>query len=82
MKMRCLIDGHYGRFLPREFAARCNADDWGISDEDISILLCPDHPEYWDVWADVLNNANASYNNERWYLYQDGDLFAITTRGA
>jgi hypothetical protein len=78
MKIECLVDGQWGIYLPQEFAKRYNAADWGISDEDENILLCgPNHPDYWDVWDDVLGYAHTIHNGEIWHIYQHGDLFSI-----
>lgn len=77
--MQVLIDGFHGVCVPQAFAEAYNLHDWGISTEDINVLLAgPEHPDYWDVWDLVLYNA--SFTDEDgtvWTLYQDGDLFAV-----
>lgn len=34
-----------------------------------------DFEGYWDLWNDVMQNAELSYKGKKWYLDQDGDLW-------
>jgi hypothetical protein len=74
----CLLDGSRGIYLPKDFATSYSMVDWGVSEYDEQVLLSgPEHPEYWDTWDTVLNDAFLIKNNEEWRLAQDGDLFAV-----
>lgn len=71
-----------GVFIPRDFA-KCWNDRAkhvsGVSDESWTILESgPDAESYWDVWADVLDNARVTdENGVVFHLWQDGDLWLV-----
>lgn len=84
-----LLSDARGIYIPRDFVCddqghiavkHCNR--WHIRPEDRRILKNPDHDLYWDVWDSVLNKAFflATESDDsmpgKWFLYQDGDLFA------
>ena len=74
----CIVDGHYGIYVPQSFAGRYDMNAWHVSPEDAKILLAgPDHEFYWDAWDDVLRDAYYERNGKRITLEQDGDLFAV-----
>lgn len=77
--MEILLDECRGIYIPRDFAREYDPHEWGISAEEAEILLAgPDHPDYWEVWDDVLRTAE--YIDEEgtiWRLYGDGSLFAV-----
>lgn len=80
----CLIDSAHGIYIPTIFVQGFTwgkgIDEWsGIDKEDIEILRTgPDHPEYWDAWDMVLNNARFVDEKGRcWWLEQDEDLFIV-----
>lgn len=70
-----------GIFIPRDFA---NFDhsirSWNIDEDDVDFVTLrqgPDAEYYWDAWDSVLSRAVfVDARGNRWYLYQDGDLFA------
>lgn len=74
-----LLSDSRGVYIPQNFVEIFDAEDWGIKDEDRDVLLAgPDHEHYWETWDSV--TVSASYtdkNGNIWYLWQDGDLFAI-----
>lgn len=60
----------------------------GYDDADVAALRAgpPDglgssedsSPHYWEIWDDVLSNAYYDHaDGRRYFLYQDGDLFAV-----
>jgi hypothetical protein len=79
IEAECIIDGHWGVYVPQEFASRGMAEAWGVKPEDIAILLAgPDHEFYWEAWDDVTREATfKDANGKVWSLEQDGDLFAV-----
>lgn len=74
-----LVDEARGIYVPQSFAESYQAHEWGIGEEDESILMAgPDAEDYWDTWDDVIKQA--IYEDDdgmKWTLYQDGDLWAI-----
>ena len=73
-----IASDNQGVYIPRNFMEDAMYEGWkGISEEDKNILLAgPDHEQYWDAWDMVLNNAHfTDGNNNKWLLFQDGDLF-------
>lgn len=77
----CLIDGCHGIYVPREFVLGHNMSDWGVSNENMMIILAgPDGEYYWEAWDEILNDAKIIIDGEEWRLAQDGDLFAVRMR--
>lgn len=76
--MEILLDANRGIYIPQAFGQTYDPEDWGMSPKDWDPLLAgPGHDLYWEAWDNVL--ANASYTDSkghRWFLFQDGDLFA------
>ena len=73
-EMHCLVDELYGQYVPQRFATNYSMEQWGIRQEDASILIAgPDHPEYDETWEQVLRYAKCN----SFCLSQDGDLFAV-----
>ena len=73
-----LLDGARGIYLPQSFADRFDMDEWGVSEEDATILTeGPDHEHYDDAWDSVLEAAeHTDKDGHTWKLTQDQDLFA------
>ena len=72
-----LIGDNQGIFIPQSFAERYG-DNWFLVNSDALDIVKegPNHPEYWDAWSDVLDDATLTDNNNNiWRLYQDGDLW-------
>ncbi len=75
----CIVDGHFGVYVPQTFVERNDPVEWGFEkdDEDWAILLKgPDNEgneHYWDAWETISNNAK----KDGCYLYQDSDLFMV-----
>lgn len=80
-----LLSDSHGIYVPQTF---CEYYDgvagWeGIDEEDKNACLGgPEGPAgewYWEAWDAILNNARFvdPVTGDVWYLYQDGDLFAI-----
>jgi hypothetical protein len=72
-----LANDSRGVYIPQHFAEVCG-EIWNIDENAQEVLMeGPDHEFYWDVWSEVLNNAE--YTDEQgntWRLFQNGDLFA------
>lgn len=77
--IECLVDGAHGSYVPQVFAETCTPSAWGVTGADVETLLAgPDHPDYWEVWDDVLLYAQYPADDGRTFtLHQDGDLFAV-----
>ena len=75
-----LLDEAHGIYIPQMFAQNFDMKKWHVhfSDEKI-LLLGPDAVSYWDAWDNVLRNAYFidPKTKKKWYLEQDGDLFAV-----
>lgn len=73
----CLVDGSQGIYVPLRFACDYDVTQWGISEDDVTILRAgPDNPDYWDTWSNILDRTEAQFDGYTWVLEQDGDLFA------
>lgn len=72
----CFLDSARGVYIPQNFAESIDVKDWkGIAAQDLDVLRAgPDHEFYWDVWMDVLDNAETL---DGLVLMQDGDLWLI-----
>lgn len=68
-------DSH-GVYIPQYFAESCDRSKFRyISEEQYEILgKGPDHEFYWEVWDEVLNNAETICGG---VLHQDGDLWVV-----
>ena len=85
--IQVLVEDRYGVYIPQAFAknyptsAFTNIDQrWtNIDQQDLDILHKGpwDNDLYWEAWESVLNNATYTNQEHTWYLYQNGDLFAI-----
>lgn len=75
----CLVDGSWGIYVPQQFVRLYDPAYWGVSDEEVAILLAgPSHEHYWDTWDRVLREARGRRGE---MLEQDGDLFAVVDGG-
>lgn len=69
----CVVDGHYGVYIPQTFAERY--PEW-LDDEEREILLAgPEHEDYWDVWDEV---TSWEFEDKSLYLGESGDVFILT----
>lgn len=68
-----------GIYIPQHFAESYNVEQWEtIDQESLDVLLLgPEQESYWDVWCDVLDNAETVCGGT---LHQDGDLWIIWTQ--
>lgn len=77
MELILLADGSRGIYIPQFFAQHFmegeNADLAGRQ----TLLEGPDHPEYWDTWADVVDNWECEFSGVMYTLHEDGDLWAV-----
>jgi hypothetical protein len=75
-KLELLIDGHHGIYIPKLFA---DYYPQFLTDTQKQELSSPDNEEYWDCWAEVLDNlVMTNDKGEKFILIQeDGDLWAM-----
>ena len=73
-----------GQYIPRSFATLWDKEERAkrvaeVSDDDWAALEAgPDHPEYWDAWQDVCDNAIVTNAlGVQHHVYQDGDCWLI-----
>lgn len=82
--MELLCDSHHGVYIPQLMARRLFDAGWqGIEESDVIELECDiyENEFYWDTWERILNNAQyIDDEGETWFLWQDGDLWAVTQR--
>ena len=73
-----ILDGARGIYIPQDFAKNYDPAAWGVSKEDVGILLAgPDHEFYWDAWDNVEGRCeHKDREGVSWVLCQDGDLWA------
>ena len=80
--MELLCDSHHGVYIPQIMARRLYDAGWaGITLDDVVELEADPYEGewYWETWEGVLNSAHfTDENGTVWYLYHDGDLFAVT----
>lgn len=85
-----LVNGSHGVYVPCVFVNNFLKDDAGNIDPakctnwsifiDDAVLLADGESckaNYWDTWADILNNAKIIIDGKTFSLYQDDDLWAI-----
>lgn len=76
-KIRCILDGNRGIYLPQAFAGGFDMKAWHVKKADAKLLLSdPARAGYWETWDDVLGYAWLKDGKHKWTLSQDGDLFA------
>lgn len=68
-----------GIYIPQHFAESVNREMCDAPDSDLDELLKgPETENYWDVWADVLDNTILTDSDgSQWRLEQDGDLWLV-----
>lgn len=79
--IQLILSDNAGVYVPQCFA---NFDhsirSWNIDEDDVDLVTLrhgPDAEYYWDAWDSVLSRAVfTDARGNRWYLWQDGDLFA------
>ena len=73
-----LLRDSRGIYIPRDFVNHFDSEQWHVKEDYQDCLSSPDNEWYWDTWYEVLNNAYfVDESGNKWYLWQDGDLFAI-----
>lgn len=77
VKVELLLSDSRGVYIPNGFYNEFNFTQWHLNRDDCQDLNDFDSEYYWDIWQELLDNAYCILNNEKWILYQDGDLFAI-----
>ena len=88
---QCLADSAHGVYAPQRFANsmgihwRLHPTDDGQHQTLRTILASgPAHEHYWDAWQEVLDNAEAGFDDLKWQLYMtdNGDLLAVPVEAA
>ena len=76
-----LASDSLGIYIPQAFAECIDLSQVKyVTQDQIDILLDgPDHDHYWDVWDEVLSNAETTDGG---VFYQDGDLWLIYSEQA
>lgn len=71
-----LASDSLGIYIPQHFAESIDLSQVKyVTQDQIDILLSgPDHEHYWDVWDEVLSNAETTDGG---VFYQDGDLWLL-----
>lgn len=78
IQVEILLNDSCGQYIPQKFYQNFDLKQWNINQNEYTDLNDPDSEPYWELWEEILNNAYCELNGKKWYLYQDGDLFAIT----
>ena len=80
--LELIADSNRGIYIPQHVAESCvlvaqpNASSMRLAAALENLRAGPDHPEYWEDWVWVLDNACIRVGRRRWALYQDGDCWA------
>lgn len=80
--INCYSDSARGIYIPQHFAESIIRECLsGVTNDDLAILESgPDTDLYWEVWDDVLSDAELTDSQgNTWTLWQDGDLWLIRT---
>lgn len=77
-----LLDDHRGIYIPQAFYDYFDFAAWGLHKSAYPELASPNNEWYWEAWDEVLREATMKETTSdgwivEWYLYQDGDLWAI-----
>jgi hypothetical protein len=83
-KRECFLSDARGIYIPHDWANMIDRERvTGVTAEDFAILEAgPDHELYWDVWSDVLDNAEATDDSGTvWRFEQDGDCWMVEKAG-
>ncbi len=79
-KIRCILDGNRGIYIPQAFARQFDLKKWHVAtmkDSIIDLESGPDAEFYWESWETILDSAYMKEGKHTWTLYMDGDLFAV-----
>lgn len=74
-----LSDGH-GVYIPKLFANNFDMAVWNVNLDDVKCVSIGPEPSnewYWEAWQSILDTATTIHNGVKYYLYQDGDLWAV-----
>jgi hypothetical protein len=80
-----LIDSHHGQFIPQIYRETCLKSLVNYKEliNDLQTLKNNEDEWYWEAWYNVLDNAkHATKDGKEYFLYQDGDLWAIPVEEA
>lgn len=76
-----LLPDSQGIYIPQMFVEYFDMTKWGldVGDPDVAcVSQGPDNNEwYWDAWNAILNKACLTVDGRKFYLHQDGDLWAV-----
>ena len=85
-KTTVMINSQFGIYIPQMFAKSYLEDQrWIEADPDEIEILGdgPDHPQYWEAWEHVLDQAKyMDKDGVEWKLWLEGDLFCYTGDGS
>jgi hypothetical protein len=73
-----VVDGVHGIYVPQRYAVLASSDDMATDQQREILLEGPEHPDYWDVWDEILTNLKVKRGRYDWYLEQDeGDVWLV-----
>ena len=73
-----LLSDCRGINIPNDFYNNFDLAEWHINESEVLELSDRDNESYWGCWSYILDNAYyLDDNNNKFVLYQNGDLFGI-----
>lgn len=80
--MELQVTSAAGIYIPKQFIE--SREEWQLeqikaqtSDGTIELLKDPEHEHYWDAWDEVLQVVFITPDGVKFWLHQDGDLWAV-----
>lgn len=77
-----LVNGAHGIYVPLVFATQYEKplrDSDAVTAEDVEVLLGDGQngEHYWETWDHVMQNFTLVVEGREFFLFQDGDLWAL-----
>ena len=76
-----LLADSRGIYIPKDFVEDFDMTQWGldVGDPDVVCVAYGPHDNewYWDAWNAILDKACMTVDGRKFYLHQDGDLWAV-----
>jgi len=76
--IQLLVSDSWGMLIPQSFVR--NYEFTGADEKDIETCDRGPDPEnewYWEAWENICRDAFVTIKDNKYRLYQDGDLFGI-----
>lgn len=78
---RLLLTDAHGIYIPQMYCRGMDAQGAeviGVGWEAVQTCQAgPDHPDYWEAWQEICDNACLDVSGEEWRLHQNGDLWMV-----